>query len=134
MCGSIKKQKIALVERIDNIDKDSEINGLSRENYLLRKDLNIGRIFFFQRRRDLKRKSCWKGMHSLITSLLGLVVGREINRITSFNLIDNVVQGDKDLLDYATSFYKNVLLIILKKNCEGIIILMLQLIWSFHLF
>lgn len=73
-------------------------------------------------------------MHSLITSLLGLVVGREINRITSFNLIDNVVQGDKDLLDYATSFYKNVLLIILKKNCEGIIILMLQLIWSFHLF
>lgn len=48
MCGSIKKQKIALVERIDNIDKDSEINGLSRENYLLRKDLNIGRIFFFK--------------------------------------------------------------------------------------
>ena len=28
------------------------------------------------------------------------------NRITSFNFIDNVVQGDKDLLDYATSFYK----------------------------
>lgn len=28
------------------------------------------------------------------------------NRITSFNMEDEIVQGDKDLLEYATAFYR----------------------------
>jgi hypothetical protein len=108
-----KKQKNVLVEAIDKIDKDSEVNGLSLDNYVLRKhfDEDLHRIYkeeevdWFQR---AKEKELLEG-DACTSYFMDRASGRRrINRISILNQEEGMVQGDANILSYATAFYKNL--------------------------
>ena len=101
------------LEQIDAIDRDSEIHGLSESSYVLKKNLEHSlnliikeeEIRWFQR---AKEKELLEG-DALTSYFIAKASGRKRrNKIISLRDEDLLIQGDQALLNYATSFYKNL--------------------------
>ena len=108
-----KKQKKVLSAAIDEIDRESERVGLSNEKYLLRKhlDTQLNKIYkeeevmWFQR---AKEQEILEG-DALTSYFISKASGRKRkNKIDSLTQEDGVIEGDEEILDYATNFYKKL--------------------------
>ena len=102
-----------MVDAIEVIDRESEVVGLSSEKYNTRKELDAKlrkiykeeEVMWFQR---AKEKEILEG-DALTSYFISKASGRKRkNKIDSLVQDDGVIEGNIEILEYATNFYKNL--------------------------
>ena len=111
--GAYRKKRNTLSSQLDDLDRRCELTGLSVADYELRKDLQSSlnkilreeEIKWYQRskERDLK-----EGNNITRYFMIKASGRKRKNKIFRFVQDGVIIQGDKELLDYATKFYKEL--------------------------